>query len=263
MSTDASDRCPRRAHPPRSRSSTRRCATAASSRASRSPSTTSCASPSSSTTSACTTSRAAGRAPTRRTTSSSERAPTELDLDDRRRWWRSARPAGPRARSTTTPTLRNAGRGRHVDGVHRRQVLGLPRHRGAADHARRGRGDGGRLGRVPEGRRAAGVLRRRALLRRLQAQPRVRAAGARGGGRRSGADSLVLCDTNGGSLPARGRAHRRRGRRPLRRPADRHPPPRTTPAAPWPTRSPACVAAPRRCRAPSTATASAPATATS
>ena len=35
---------------------------------------------------------------------------------------------------------------------------------------------------LPEGRRAAGVLRRRALLRRLQAQPRVRAAGARGRG---------------------------------------------------------------------------------
>ena len=42
-----------------------------------------------------------------------------------------------------------------------------------------------------------------------------------------GADRLVLCDTNGGALPARGRAHRRRGRR-LPRPGrrDRRPPPR-------------------------------------
>ncbi len=53
------------------------------------------------------------------------------------------------------------------------------------------------------------VLRRRALLRRLQAQPRVRAPRARGGGRRRAPTRLVLCDTNGGSLPARGRAHRR------------------------------------------------------
>jgi 2-isopropylmalate synthase len=48
--------------------------------------------------------------------------------------------------------------------------------------------------------RAAGLLRRRALLRRLQAQPRVRAAGARGRGHGRGR-RLVLCDTNGGSLP--------------------------------------------------------------
>ena len=74
-------------------------------------------------------------------------------------------------------TLRNLRRGRHVDGVHRRQVLGLPRHRSAADHARRGRGHGRRLGRVPAGPRPAGAVRRRALLRRLQAQPRVHACG--------------------------------------------------------------------------------------
>ncbi len=42
----------------------------------------------------------------------------------------------------------------HVDGVHRRQVVGLPRARSAQHHARRGRGDGRRLGRVPARRRA-------------------------------------------------------------------------------------------------------------
>ncbi len=36
------------------------------------------------------------------------------------------------------------------------QELGLPRHRGAADHARRGRGHGRRVGRVPEGAPAGG-----------------------------------------------------------------------------------------------------------
>ena len=43
-------------------------------------------------------------------------------------------------------------------------------------------------------------VRRRALLRRLQAQSRVRAPRARGGGAQ-GLRRLVLCDTNGGSLP--------------------------------------------------------------
>ena len=41
----------------------------------------------------------------------------------------------------------------------------------------------------------------------------------------NGADVLVCCDTNGGSLPARGAAHRHRGARLLRRPAPRHPHP--------------------------------------
>ena len=41
------------------------------------------------------------------------------------------------------PTLAGAGQRRHVDGVHRRQELGLPRHRGARHHARRGRRHGG------------------------------------------------------------------------------------------------------------------------
>ena len=58
---------------PKSKSTTRRCATAPRARASRFPSPTSCASPSGSTASACTTSKAAGPARTRRTSSSSTR----------------------------------------------------------------------------------------------------------------------------------------------------------------------------------------------
>ena len=58
-----------------------------------------------------------------------------------------------------------------------------------------------RLGRVPARARAGRAVRRRALLRRLQAQPRVRAARARGRGDEAGAIRLVLCDTNGGALP--------------------------------------------------------------
>ena len=81
-------------------------------------------------------------------------------------------------------TLRHLARGRHLDRVHRREVVGLPRGRGAADHARRGCRDGRRLGRVPARRRARGVLRRRALLRRLPPQSRVQPARARGRGRR-------------------------------------------------------------------------------
>ena len=95
----------------------------------------------------------------------------------------SARPAGPAARSTTTPTLRNLRRGQHLGGLHRRQELRVPRDRGAADDARRGRGDDRRLGRVPRRPRPPGARRHRALLRRLQGEPRVLAPGARGGGR--------------------------------------------------------------------------------
>ena len=155
--------------PSRSRSSTRRCATARSSRASRSPSRTSSASPSSSTGSACAGSRAATRRPTPRTPSSSRARPTELKLSTRPSWWRSGRPAARTGKVDDDPTLRGLVEAGARHGVHRGQVLGLPRHRGAADHARRGRGDGGRLGAVPQGRGPARVLRRRALLRRLQA----------------------------------------------------------------------------------------------
>ena len=95
---------------------------------------------------------------------------------------------------------RPAGRG-HRGRVHRRQGVGPPRHRGAPHRPRRGRGDGARLGRVPARAGPPGVLRRRALLRRLPEQPGVRAPGARGRAEEAGAERLVLCDTNGGMLP--------------------------------------------------------------
>ena len=47
----------------------------------------------------------------------------------------------------------------------------------------------------------AGLLRRRALLRRLPKQPRLRPLGGGDGGR-AGAERVVLCDTNGGALPS-------------------------------------------------------------
>ncbi len=200
--------CPQyatRAGPSASRSTTRRCATAASSRASRSPSTTSCASPSSSTGSASTSSRAAGPAPTRRTTSSSGGRTTELHARHVARWSPSARPAGSRARSTPTTrcaTCVDAGTstvcivGKSWD-YHVPEAL--------QHHARRGRGHGRRLGRVPARRRPRRALRRRALLRRLPAQPRVRLRVLEAAAQ-AGADRLVLCDTNGGTLPARRRA---------------------------------------------------------
>ena len=84
--------------------------------------------------------------------------------------------------------------------------------------------DGRRLDRASscaEGRRV--VLRRRALLRRLPARPRLRARVPRARPRRPAPSTLVLCDTNGGTLPDdvgadRGEVARARldaGRRPL------------------------------------------------
>ena len=48
---------------------------------------------------------------------------------------------------------------------------------------------------------AAGVPRRRALLRRLPARPRLRARGGAATAAESGAEVVALCDTNGGMLP--------------------------------------------------------------
>ena len=130
-------------------------------------------------------------------------------------------PAGGQGRCRPHP--RRPRRRRHLHRVHRRQVVGLPRHRGAPDHARRGRGHGGGLRRLPEGGGAAGVLRRRALLRRVQGQRRVRPAGARG--RRHQRRRLPRAVRHERRIPApRGGAHRRRGVGLLRRrPAPGHP----------------------------------------
>ena len=77
-------------------------------------------------------------------------------------------------------------------GDDRRQVVGLPRDRGAGDHAGRERGDDPRLHRLSQAAHGRGPLRRRALLRRLPCQSRVRAGHAEGRrrGRRRLADPV-------------------------------------------------------------------------
>ncbi len=151
------------------------------------------------------------------------RAPTDLHLSTAElvAFGSTRRPAG---KVDVDPTLAALVGGRDLDGVHRRQELGLPRDRGAADDPRRGRGHGGRVGRVPQGGRPAGVLRRRALLRRLQGQPRLRPVGARGRGH--GRRRLRRAVRHQRRLAApRGPAHHRRGRRLPRCGGDRHPHP--------------------------------------
>ena len=94
-----------------------------------------------------------------------------------------------------------------------------------------------------------------------RAQPRLRLR-VLAAAEEAGAEALVLCDTNGGSLPddvgagggRRARPHRARSSASTAT---------TTPAAPWPTPSWPCRRARPRCRAASTATASGPATPTS
>ena len=89
-------------------------------------------------------------------------------------------------------------------------------------------------------------------------QRRVLPAGPRRS-RRGGAETLVLCDTNGGTLPDDVEAHRRRHR--ARTSSARSAcTSTTTPGARWPTPSPRSARAPPRSRVVSTATASAPAT---
>ena len=89
----------------------------------------------------------------------------------RRRWWPSGRPAASKGKVDDDPTLRNlveAGTstvcivGKSWD-YHVTEAL--------QTDARRGRGHGRRLGRVPRRPGPAGDARRRALLRRLQANP--------------------------------------------------------------------------------------------
>ena len=90
--------------------------------------------------------------------------------------------------------------------------------------ARQRRGKPGhdpRNGRLSAGRGPARHLRRRTFLRRLEQQPRICPANDR---RRpeGGAEIVVLCDTNGGSMPERDRAGVDAAKRGACR-ADRHP----------------------------------------
>ena len=94
---------------------------------------------------------------------------------------------------------------------------------------------------LPQGPGPRGDLRRRALLRRLQGRPRLRAADAPGGGARAGRRSLVLCDTNGGSLPWEIEAIVGAVREALARGAAGHPHATTTASWRSPTRWPPCA----------------------
>ena len=129
-----------------------------------------------------------------------------LDLDARRLRVDAARQGQGRQRRHAAPP--RGGQRRHR--VHRRQVVGLPRARGARHHARRGRGDGRRLRRIPSQCGHGGALRRRALLRRLQAQSGVRVAHARGGGD-EGCLARRAVRHQWRRIAARGRAHRAGG----------------------------------------------------
>jgi 2-isopropylmalate synthase len=77
----------------------------------------------------------------------------------------------------------------------------------------------------------------------------------------AGAERVVLCDTNGGSLPPQIRTASRSCAKRFRRPSSASTR-TTTPAARSRTRSRRSKRGPRRCRAPSTGSASAPATPT-
>ena len=169
----------------------------------------------------------------------------------------------PKGKVDEDPTLRQPRRGRH----HRRCASSAKSwdyhvEQALLHHPRRGRGHGRRLRRVPGRPRPRRDARRRALLRRLQAQPRVRPAGA-GVGRRQRRQ------------PPRAVRHQRRLAA-VRGGVDRRPTScatsattsssastaTTTPAARWPTRWRPCGPAPATCRAASTAWASGRATAT-
>jgi len=83
------------------------------------------------------------------------------------------------------------GEGEHRGGVHRGQGLGAARQSRPSHDAQGSVGDGLRLGPLPARARASGLLRRRALLRRIPGEPRVHrprpSRGARGRRRDPGA----------------------------------------------------------------------------
>ena len=92
---------------------------------------------------------------------------------------------------------RVAGAGHH----HRRQDLGPARARGARHDAGREPAHDRRLGGLLQAGRPRGVLRRRAFLRRLAGTTRSTPCKRCGRPRRPGPRSIILCDTNGGTLP--------------------------------------------------------------
>ncbi len=109
------------------------------------------------------------------------RAPTELKLETSTlvAFGSTRRAEGQGRQRRHTAASRGSER---RDGVHRREVVGLPRHRSARHLARRRCRDGRRFGRVPTALGHERAVRRRALLRRLPPQSRVLVARARIGG---------------------------------------------------------------------------------
>ena len=102
-----------------------------------------------------------------------------------------------------TRRIQVAARGEHRVGLHLRQVLGPACDEGAGRLAGGEPGASSRTASLSlrkEGQ--AGHLRRRALLRRLEEQPRVTPCRSWTAAKEAGAEWLVLCDTNGGYLPS-------------------------------------------------------------
>ena len=141
------------------------------------------------------------RAPTPRTCASSSACRTSTLKHAKLAAFGMTRRAGVRRR--VRPQHAGPPRGGPARRHHRRQVVGLPRDRRARHHARREPGDDRATPSRTCGQQLRrGHLRRRALLRRLpSATPSTRCARCRRP-RRPGRRWLVLCDTNGGTLPA-------------------------------------------------------------
>ena len=165
------------------------------------------------------------------------------------------RPA--RGRHLPQGAARCAGAGRH----HRRQDLGPARARGARHHARREPAHDRRLGRLLQGRRAARSSTTPSTSSTASGTTPSTPCRRCGPPRTPGPRSLILCDTNGGTLPEE-IAERVDAVRQAPAASSSASTATTTATWPWPTRWPPSPAARRRCRARSTASASAAATST-
>ena len=151
---------------------------------------------------------------------------------------RERRGAGRRCSNAGTPAVCLVGK---THDFHVATALGISARREPREHRH--------LGRAPDGQGPRGAVRRRALLRRLEGQPRLRARLPEGRARRR--------RPLGGALRHQRRHAARRGRRDHR--ARSSPPaspatgsastPTTTPATRSPTRSPRSTPARARCRA--------------
>jgi 2-isopropylmalate synthase len=127
-----------------------------------------------------------------------ERARRELHLRQATRRGLRQHGQGPH-RPGRRPADPSAGGRADAGDLHLRQDLGPARHRGAAHDAGREPAHDRRQRGLSQGPQRRVHLRRRALLRRLQGQPGLR-AGHAASAAGNGADALVLCDTNGGSM---------------------------------------------------------------